>query len=240
MSELAHLLLLLLFAGVAVTALGAAAVWFMDEERRMRRAFRNVLGAEPEAMVIARGRGRAAGFNFSRGALAVAWDSGAWCLLYRLQELYGLELIVDGQVAARTQKGQPSKPLDSLAPAADHVALRLYFEDPHHPDFDLDLWFAGDELRRRPHTAVEAMKEAKRWVTRVEAVLRRAPARRPAAPAPGPQLRRAAPIAAVAATGGAAAAGQTQLPFGFDDEDDDALHAETGAFDDEDDQGPPF
>lgn len=243
MSEFARLLLLLLFAGAAVTALGAGAVWFMDEERRMRRAFRNVLGAPPEAMVIARGRGRAAGFCFSRGTMAVAWDSGAWCLVYRLDELYGLELIVDSQVAARTQKGQPSKLLDQLGPATDHIGLRLYFEDPHHPDFDLDLWFAGDETRRKPVTATEALKEAKRWMTRIEAVLRRAPARRarPTPPAPEPQaaatplrLRSTAPVSA-------AASAQPQLDLGFDyDEPDDDQAFDDEPDDEDDDDRPPF
>ena len=238
MSELAQLLLLLLFAAVAVTALGAAALWFMDEERRMRRAFRNVLGAEPEAMVIARGRGRAAGFNFSRGVMAVAWDGGAWCLVYRLNELYGLELIVDSLVAARTQKGQPAKPLDNLGPAQDHVALRLYFEDPHNPDFDLDLWFSGDENRRKPTTAADAMKEAKRWMTRVEAVLRRAPARS-AASAASPAASRLRPATTAAGLAAGAAAGSAgQLAFGFDDEG--APPGEDDVVANEDDEDPPF
>ncbi|PTT08181.1 hypothetical protein DBR10_09735, partial [Caulobacter sp. HMWF025] len=84
MSELARLLLLVAIAGSAVTFLGSAAIWFNDEERSLRRGLRHVLKSDPEAMIVARGRGRGAGFSFATGLVAVAWDKGAWCLLYRI------------------------------------------------------------------------------------------------------------------------------------------------------------
>ncbi|HWU80645.1 MAG TPA: hypothetical protein VN158_11320, partial [Caulobacter sp.] len=101
MSELARLLLFVAIAGSAVTFLGSLAIWYGDEDRRLRRALRNVLKSEPEGVVVARGRGRGAGFSFSTNLLAVAWDRGAWCLVYRLDELMGAELLVDGQVMGR-------------------------------------------------------------------------------------------------------------------------------------------
>ncbi|WP_309645745.1 hypothetical protein [Phenylobacterium sp.] len=173
MDELARLLLLLTFAGVAVTLLGSAAIWYMDEGRRVRRALRNVLKAPPEAVVVARGRGKGAGFSFTSGLAAVAWDSGAWCLVYRIYELVGVEIIVDGTVVARAFRGEPRKALDHLAPDAARVTLRLLFDDPRHPDFELDLWLAGDELRRKPSTPAEAIQEANQWLARAEAILRR-------------------------------------------------------------------
>ena len=157
MSEWPRLFLLLALAGVVVTLLGSAAAWLMDEERRIRRALKRVLKGSAEAVVIARGRGRGAGFNTSTGLMAVAWDAGAWLLIYRLDELMGAEVIVDGQVVARAYRGEPRRALDQTVEHAARVTLRLIFDDPHHPDFDVDLWLAGDETRRRANSPGDAM-----------------------------------------------------------------------------------
>ena len=58
MSEWPQLILLLVLAGLAVTVLGSAAIWLMDEERRIRRELKRVLKDAPEAMIVAPGRGR--------------------------------------------------------------------------------------------------------------------------------------------------------------------------------------
>lgn len=190
MDELARLLLLLALLGGAVTLLGSAAIWYMDEERRVRRALKRVLKGEPEAVVTARGRGKGAGFSFSTGLAAVAWDSGGWCLVYRIDELVGAEIIVDGEVVARAFRGEPRKALERLAGEAARVTLRLIFDDPNNPDFELDLWLAGDELRRRPSTPAQAIQEANRWLARAEAILRRPGAPKgpePVVAAPPPQ-----------------------------------------------------
>ncbi|MGH6999741.1 MAG: hypothetical protein ACREEO_16215, partial [Phenylobacterium sp.] len=173
MNEWPRLFLLLALAGVVVTLLGSAAAWLMDEERRIRRALKRVLKGPAEAVVIARGRGRGAGFNTSTGLMGVAWDAGAWLLIYRLDELMGAEVIVDGQVVARAYRGEPRRALDQTLEHAARVTLRLIFDDPHHPDFDLDLWLAGDEARRRATSPGDAMQEANRWLARAEAILRR-------------------------------------------------------------------
>lgn len=191
MSEWPRLFLLLALAGVVVTLLGSAAAWLMDEERRIRRALKRVLKGSAEAVVIARGRGRGAGFNTSTGLMAVAWDAGAWLLIYRLDELMGAEVIVDGQVVARAYRGEPRRALDQTVEHAARVTLRLIFDDPHHPDFDVDLWLAGDETRRRANSPGDAMQEANRWLARAEAILRRPIAPRVAASTPAPM---AAPL----------------------------------------------
>ena len=189
MNEWPRLLLLLALAGIAVTVLGSAAIWLMDEERRIRRALKRVLKGSAEAVILARGRGRGAGFNFSTGLMAVTWDAGGWLLIYRLDELMGAEVIVDGQVLARVYRGEPRRALDQTLEHAARVTLRLIFDDPHHPDFDLDLWLAGDEARRRATSPAEAMQDANRWLARAEAILRRPTAPRaaphdPNAPSP--------------------------------------------------------
>jgi len=195
MNEFVRLLLLLALAGTVVTFLGSAAIWFMDEERRLRRGLRRVLKGPPEAAVFARGRGRGAGFNFATGQAAVAWDAGAWCLVYRVDELMGAELIVDGQVAGRAYRGETRRALDQVRGATEQVTLRLIFDDPRHPDFDLDLWLPGDDARRLPITPAKAIQEANRWLARAEAILRRPAAHAPrsepaaaavAAPPPAP------------------------------------------------------
>lgn len=193
MTDMARLFLLLGLAGTAVTFLGSLALWFLDEPRRIRRALRRVLKSEPEAMVLAKGRGRGAGFSFQTGLAAVAWEHGNWCLIYRIDELIGAELVVDGQVAARVYRGEPRRALDQMVSSADQVTLRLLFDDPRNPDFDLDLWLRGDEARRDDWSPQFAIQEANRWLARADAILRRPPAPKPApvvtAPAPPPPLR---------------------------------------------------
>lgn len=180
MNELARLLLFLGLAGSAVTFLGSAAIWFMEEERRINRGLKKVLKGDPEAVILAKGRGRGAGFRFSAGQMAVAWDSGGWCLIYKVDELIGAELIIEGEVAARTYRGEPRRLLDHVPAQPAEVTLRLIFDDARHPDFDLVLWRNGDDARRTGMRPAQAVQEANRWLSRAEAILRRSPAGRAA------------------------------------------------------------
>ncbi len=182
MSEIARLILLLFLAGAALTAIGGVAVWFMDEERRIRRSLTKVLNVTPEATVHAHGRG--VGFAFSRSSLAVTWDQGAWCLVYRLSELVGAEVLVDGEVVGRAHRGEARRAIDRIPVGAAEVGLRLLFDDPAHPDFEITLWSDKLEARRGVASPALALQEANRWLARTESILRRqgAPAT-PAAPA---------------------------------------------------------
>jgi hypothetical protein len=173
MSELWRLLLLVTLSASAVTFVGSAAIWFMDEERRIRRALRHVLKGGPETVIVAKGRGRGAGFNFTTNQAAVAWDSGAWCLLYRIDELMGAELAVDGQVIGRVFRGEPRRAIDQIVQQAGQVTLKLIFDDPRHPDFELDLWLEGDQQRRESRPPADAIQEANRWLLRADAIVRR-------------------------------------------------------------------
>ena len=190
MTDMWRLLMMLGLAGTAVTFLGSLALWWHNDERRIRRALRNVLKSEPEAMIIAQGRGRGAGFSFASGLIAVAWDRGDWCLVYRIDEVIGAELIIDGQVVARAFRGEPRRALEQVVSSADQVTLRLLFDDAKSPDFELDLWLRGDEARRDEWSPRAAIGEANRWLARVEAIVRR-PARpqAPVVPAPAPTTR---------------------------------------------------
>jgi hypothetical protein len=173
MSELWRLLVLVTLSASAVTFVGSAAIWFMDEERRIRRALRHVLKGAPETVIVAKGRGRGAGFNFTTNQAAVAWDSGAWCLIYRIDELMGAELSVDGQVIGRVFRGEPRRAIDQIVQQAAQVTLKLIFDDPRHPDFELDLWLDSDQQRRETRSPADAIQEANRWLLRADAIVRR-------------------------------------------------------------------
>jgi len=192
MDETARLLLWLALAGTAVTFAGSAAIWVMDEDRRIRRAFRNVLKLPADAVLSANGRG--VGFNFARSLAAVAWDQGAWCLVYRIDELVGAELLVDGEVRARAYRGEGRRALERTTPGTGQVALRFIFDDARYPDFEVTLWAPGDEAKRSAPSPAEAIQEANRWIARVEAILRRASPPRPAA-APPPVQAPPPPVA---------------------------------------------
>jgi hypothetical protein len=208
MSELARLLLFVAIAGSAVTFLGSLAIWYGDEDRRIRRALRHVLKADPEGLILARGRGRGAGFSFSTNLLAVAWDRGAWCLIYRLDELMGAELLVDGQVLGRVFRGEGRRAIDRVSPQAETVTLRLIFDDPRHPDFALELWVPSDAQRRESRSPAELVQEANRWLARCEAIVRR------------PLPPRAVKETVVAAQVRAAEPEPPVRSFGEDEEDD--------------------
>lgn len=229
MTQLGPFLVLIGVVAVALAALGGMVAWYNEQGRRIRRGLRRVLKGDTHALIIAPGRGRGAGFNFTSNTMAVAWDAGGWCLIYKIDELLGAELVVDGQVAARAYRGEPRRPLDVLGGAEKQVALRLVFDDPQYPDFHLELWSAERTPRSGEYKAAEAVEEGNRWLARVESIFRRQPgngAARPANPAnparrqprreaaePDPPRRAAPPIPAD---------GRQDLPFeAGEDEDED-------------------
>jgi hypothetical protein len=193
MPEAVRLLLTLALAGAAVTFAGSGAAWFMDDQRRIRRALKRVLGAEPQNLLV--GHGRGVGFALESQQIAIAWNGGEWCLIYRLSELLGAELMVDGQVAARIYRDEPRRALDQVGAEAARISLRLAFDDPRHPDFVIDLW-VFDPRRRSQAPPAETIKAANRWLTALEALLRRSKPRKIAdrtAAAPEPEPDEAPP-----------------------------------------------
>lgn len=232
MTQFGPLLVLIAIAAVLLAAMGAVVAWYNEEGRRIRRGLRRVLRGDTHALIIAYGRGRGAGFNFFSSTMAVAWDAGAWCLIYRLDELLGAELIIDGQVAGRSFRGEPRRPVDVLGGAAKQVVLRLVFDDPKYPDFALELWSAGRPVRRGELKADEAAEEGNRWLARMESIFRRQPStartraahQAQAASAGGPAAAEEPPPPPAAEPPRPAAAKKAdtrhqELPF--DDEDDD-------------------
>jgi hypothetical protein len=172
MHEALRTLLLLALAGCLVTVAGSAAAWWRDEHRRLTRYLRKALDAHPESVIVAPGRGRAAGLNLERGLIAVLWDGGVKGLVYKLRQLVGAELILDDQVAARSFRGEPRRALDQAPGSAHRVTLRLIFDNPRDPDFELELWPPVDPAKRERATVGEAIAASRRWISGVEAILR--------------------------------------------------------------------
>ena len=173
MDDVARLLTLLVLVGGALSLLGGLIAWRLDEVRRIRRSLTLVLEVDPQPLLTARGRGAGIGFNLAAGKLAVTSDRGVWCLIYGIDELMGVELIVDHQVVARAFRSESRRPLDQLATPEERVRLRFVFDDPAHADFDIDLWRSDDDDLRGRLDAETALQEANRWMARMEAVLRR-------------------------------------------------------------------
>lgn len=175
MIELARLFLLLAIAAAGMTFAGSAIAWWSDEGRRMARISRRVLGGRPEGLIVARGRGGAAAFRLASEQVLVMRNWGRDALLYRLHALTGAELIVDDHVAARVMRDEPRRVLDQVNPSASRVTLRLVFDDPRHPDFNLDLWIPEDARGRDARSPSAAIRDARAWLGRAEAIIRRTP-----------------------------------------------------------------
>jgi hypothetical protein len=184
MEDLLRTLLLVLLGGVALTVAGAGLAWWFEEERRLKRLIRRALGGEVDAAIVAKGRGAAAGFSMASNQFVVMGAGGADALLYRLDHVDGAELIIDHIVVARVFRNEGRRPLDRIENGPESVTLRLIFNDARNPDFDLDLWLAEDVERRHSPRPADAIHEARSWLARIDAILRRAPVQRIATPEP--------------------------------------------------------
>jgi len=186
MNEWLRLALAVVAAGVALTLAAGLAAWWLNEERRLARAFRQGLEAPPDAALIAAGTGCGVALSVANRRIVTAWDRGGWRLVYPLEEWIGAEVDLDGAVAARAVRGEPTRRLDRASGTEGEVRLRFLFDDPGHPDFELVLWPSqakhGGFAKPR-----DAIAEAKRWISRLEALARRAGT-------PATEIARAAPV----------------------------------------------
>lgn len=170
MAEAVRLILLIALGAAALTTAVLAFAWWMEPERRMRRALYKALATPPETEAYSPVEGRAAGLDFDGGQLVVLWANGAQGLAYGFDEIEGGEIIVDGHVLARVRRGEPTKALDVLAPEAEQVVLRLQFADARHPEFELSLW---ETTGAGPiGSPAEALRLGRRWLSHLEALLR--------------------------------------------------------------------
>lgn len=173
MHDFIRLALLLAIAAAAITLAGSAVAFFLEETRRLTRIAWRVLGGQPDGVIVAQGRDAAAAFSVASNQMLVMRDGGGNALIYKLSLLRGAELIIDDQVVARVAAGEPRRTMDRLPKEAEQVVFRLFFDDVRHPEFTLDLWLPSDASRRNARTVVEVLKEARAWIGRAEAILRR-------------------------------------------------------------------
>jgi len=158
-----------LAVGVASTALGA---WWFEPGHRVARRLRLGLAGPPDVMTTVPIRGQGAALAIHERKLAVVRGPGDLGLVYDLHEMVGAELIFDGQVAARTFRGESRRPLDQINPDVSQVMLRLVFDDPHDPEFEFELYRPADAAQRNGQGPAAAVATARRWFARLEALLR--------------------------------------------------------------------
>ena len=170
MAEAFRNLLLIALAAAALTTGALALAWWMQPERRLRRAMLKALGHATEAEAFAPHEGKAAALDFDQGQLAVLWARGAHGLVYDFPEVEGGEIIVDGCVVARIRRGEQRKALDVMAPEAEQVVLRLMFADARNPEFELGLWNAA--APGVGGSSAEALRLGRRWLSHIEALLK--------------------------------------------------------------------
>ncbi|HEY5072906.1 MAG TPA: hypothetical protein VII63_12845 [Caulobacteraceae bacterium] len=187
MNEVARLSLLLLLASGALTAAAGPALWWMRADRRVRRAVRRAVGAKPDAELITGNGG--AGFSLETGAIGIVWDKGRWRMTYTLDELMGAEILIDDVVAARAFRGEQRRPLEVISGQARNVCLRLLFDDPRRPDFELELWPSASPGAKHPASPAAAIRAANSWLARTETLVRRGFAAAPVIRADTPRPR---------------------------------------------------
>jgi hypothetical protein len=184
MNDALRLVLLLVIAGAALTAVGGLLARYFDPQRRMIRYLRQALQAAPEGVMLDRGAGRALAFNIEAARVSVLWDQGRQGLVYKMDQLMGGEMMVDHQVLARSYRGEPRRLLDEIPMSAHKITLRLIFDNPRDPEFELELWPARHGRGHQYPSPADAVMMGRRWLASLEAILRRPPARMLTKPAP--------------------------------------------------------
>lgn len=182
MGSLFRDILLFLIAASALTAAASGVAWWLEEGRRLRRALLRALGTSSAAVVVSHGCGAA--FDLEGGRAAVATQGGRRVGVHDLADLVGAEMTVDRKVTARAWRGEGRRALDELNDEAREVELRLVFDDARDPDVAILLWREDDRAGPKGGSSGAAVAEARRWLARTEAILRR-----PTAVAPGQPRR---------------------------------------------------
>ena len=175
MVHAARILLYFLFAGIGLTLIASGLMWWFEASRRLNRAINAALGKTADAIVYDLYGQKAAGLDFTAGDLAIMWNTGAQGLVFAFDEIEGAELIVDERVVARAQKGEARRVLNETHAQASKVTLRLMFDDVEMPEFELNLF---GEISHNPvhaKTAAEAVRIGRKWLSHIDAVIKRMP-----------------------------------------------------------------
>ena len=185
MAHIARILLYFLFAGIGLTLIASGLMWWFEASRRLARALHSALGKAADAVVYDMSGKKAAGLDFTAGDLAILWDTGSHGLVFAFDEIEGAELIVDERVVARAQKGEPRRLLNETHSNASRVVLRLMFDDVEMPEFELGLFGDIGHAQVQAKTAAEAVRLGRKWLSHIDAVIKRMP-QNPAVPQAAP------------------------------------------------------
>jgi len=175
MAHIARILLYFLFAGIGLTLIASGLMWWFEASRRLARALHSALGKAADAVVFDLSGKKAAGLDFTAGDLAILWDTGSHGLVFAFDEIEGAELIVDERVVARAQKGEPRRLLNETHSNASRVVLRLMFDDVEMPEFELSLFGDIGQAQVQAKSAAEAVRLGRKWLSHVDAVIKRMP-----------------------------------------------------------------
>jgi hypothetical protein len=171
MAQLGAFLALACAAAVLLTGLRRVANAYNETGRKILRGLRKVLEGEVHAFLIDYGRGCGVGFNFTSMMMAVAWSAGEWCRIYRIDEMTGVELMVDDRRAGWAFADHSMRLVDGQTRAEGQVSLRHMFDDPHHPHFMLELWNVDQEEDETIPDAQTAVEQGNRWLEGMAALM---------------------------------------------------------------------
>ncbi len=209
MAHAARILLYFFFAGIGLTLIASGLMWWFEATRRLTRALTSSLGKAADAIVYDIGGKKAAGLDFTAGDLAIMWNTGGQGLVFAFDEIDGAELIVDERVVARAQKGEARRVLNETHTQASRVTLRLMFEDVQTPEFEVALFGDVSHNPVHPKTAADAVRLGRKWLSHIDAVIKRMPASQAETPAYPPNTEKNGSEQNNAAKAGSAADGPT-------------------------------
>ena len=147
----------------------------VEQPKKLEDEVREALaGARAEVESIEPVRKAAVAISYAANKIVIVRDFGKKpTRRYVINDLIGIEVFVNDKVVARVLRAGPHKMLDDIAPEVHRVTIRLVFDDPSHPDYELVLWDPHDSLTARAEGPRAAMETARKWFYHVEAILRR-------------------------------------------------------------------
>ena len=146
----------------------------VEQPKKLEDELKEALGgAKPEVESVEPVRQAAMAVSYAANRIVIIRKFGKIPpRIYTVDKLVGIEVFVDDKVAARVMRAGPHKMLDDIAPVVHRVAIRMIFDDPSHPDYELVLWDPHDALTARAEGPRAAMETARKWFYHVEAILR--------------------------------------------------------------------
>ncbi|MDC7675034.1 hypothetical protein [Asticcacaulis machinosus] len=169
-------LIILSAAGIAILLI-LYRVWNsrVEQPKKLEDELNEALdGTRPDVQALEPVRRAACAIAYNLNRVVIVREFGKIpTRIYPMRELMGIEIFVDSKVVARVLRSGPHKMLDDIAPQVNRVTMRLIFDDPARPDFELVLWDPNDSLTARAEGPRGAMETARRWFYHVEAVIRR-------------------------------------------------------------------